>query len=56
MVYSSVDNIPGDAQIVVTHDNLKDRVLNANKNIHVIGIQNFLNDPNIENLFKHILH
>lgn len=53
--YSSVDNIPSDAQIVVTHDNLKARVLNSNKNLQVIGIQNFLNDPNIESLFKHIL-
>ncbi|BAK80711.1 PTS mannitol transporter subunit IICBA [Candidatus Arthromitus sp. SFB-rat-Yit] len=53
--YSSVDNIPRDTQIVVTHENLKDRVLNTNKNINVIGIQNFLNDPNIENLFKNIL-
>ncbi|AID44149.1 PTS system, mannitol-specific IIBC components [Candidatus Arthromitus sp. SFB-mouse-NL] len=53
--YSSVDSIPSDAQVVVTHDNLKDRVLNANKNLQVIGIQNFLNDPNIENLFKNIL-
>lgn len=53
--YSSVDNIEGDAQIVVTHENLKSRVISNNKNVRVIGIQNFLNDVNIENLFNEII-
>lgn len=53
--YSSVDNIEGDAQIVVTHENLKSRVISNNKNVKVIGIQNFLNDVNIENLFNEII-
>lgn len=53
--YSSVDNIEDDAQIVVTHENLKSRIISNNKNIRVIGIQNFLNDVNIENLFNEIV-
>lgn len=53
--YSSVDNIQDDAQIVVTHENLKSRVISNNKNVRVIGIQNFLNDVNIENLFNEII-
>lgn len=53
--YSSVDNIEDDAQIVVTHENLKSRVISNNKNVRVIGIQNFLNDVNIENLFNEII-
>ncbi len=53
--YSSVDNIEGDTQIVVTHENLKSRVISNNKNVRVIGIQNFLNDVNIENLFNEII-
>lgn len=53
--YSSVDSIEGDTQIVVTHENLKSRVISNNKNVRVIGIQNFLNDVNIENLFNEII-
>lgn len=51
--YSSVDNIPMDADIVVTHENLKSRV--DSTKFEVVPIKNFLSDVNIENLFNEIL-
>ncbi len=53
--YCSVDNIPSDCEIIVTHENLKDRVLLKNNKAQIIVIKNFLNDPNIENLFNNIV-
>lgn len=53
--YSSVYNVPGDAQVVVTHHNLKDIVSSKNPNVKIVPINNFLNDFNLENLFSHIL-
>lgn len=54
--YSSVDSVPSDAQIVVTHYNLKDRVLSKNSNAKIVSINNFLSDPNLEDLFLHIVN
>ncbi len=52
--YSSVDNIPSDAQVVVTHENLESRVASDNV-LKVVAIKNFLSDPNIEFLFSEIV-
>ena len=51
--YSSVDNIKEDAQVIVTHKDLVNRV--NIKNVRIVPIQNFLNDSNIENLFNDIV-
>lgn len=51
---SSVDNIPEDTQIVVTHKNLVDRVKKSNLNVEIIPITNFLKDPMLDELFERI--
>lgn len=54
VINTSVDNIPDDAQIVVTHNNLVDRVKNKNNNIEVVAINNFLKDANLDDLYSRI--
>lgn len=51
---TSVDNIPNDAQIVVTHNNLVSRVKEKNDQFEIIAINNFLKDPNLDVLFERI--
>ncbi|MEG1285253.1 MAG: PTS mannitol transporter subunit IICB [Romboutsia sp.] len=51
---TSVDNIPVDTQIVVTHDTLVDRVAKSSFNIEIIAINNFLKDPNLDGLFERL--
>jgi PTS system mannitol-specific IIC component len=51
---TSVDNIPSDAQIVVTHVTLVDRVKSKNSDIEIIEIQNFLKDENLDNLYSRL--
>lgn len=48
---SSVDEIPADTDIVVTHVTLIERAKKSSPNSEHIGIQNFLSDNNIEELF-----
>ena len=48
---TSVDNIPDDTDIVVTHANLVERV---NGDMEVIAIHNFLKDPNLDNLYSRL--
>ncbi|MFI3209883.1 MAG: PTS mannitol-specific transporter subunit IIBC [Peptostreptococcaceae bacterium] len=51
VVNSSVDNIPSDADIVVTHITLVERV---KKDVEVISISNFLKDTNLDLLFENL--
>lgn len=51
---SSVDNIPDEAEVVVTHNNLVERVRNKNSNIEIVAINNFLKDPNLDDLYNRI--
>ncbi len=51
VVNSSVDNIPSDCDIVVTHVTLVDRVKG---DVEVISINNFLKDVNIDQLFDRV--
>lgn len=53
---SSVDNIPTDAQIVVTHNTLVERVAKKNSNVEIVSIKNFLNDPNLDGLFERLVN
>ena len=51
---SSVDNLPDDTQIVVTHNTLVERVAKNNSSVEIVSINNFLNDPNLDTLFKRL--
>ncbi len=51
---SSVDNIPADAQLVVTHQNLVERVKSKGIDIEIVSINNFLKDANIEALYTRL--
>lgn len=54
VVHASVDEIPKDADIVVTHKTLIDRAKKSCPNAELIGIQNFLTDDNIQNLYNRL--
>ena len=51
VINTSVDNIPSDAQVVVTHSNLVERVDKDKLSIEVIAINNFLKDSNLDSLY-----
>lgn len=51
---TSVDNIPENAQIVVTHKNLVDRVMKKNSNVEIVPISNFLKDTLLDELYERI--
>ena len=51
IINTSVDNIPSDTDIVVTHANLVERVTG---NVEVVAIHNFLKDPNLDELFNRL--
>ena len=48
-----VDNVPADAQIIVTHESLADRA-KAKYDVEIIEIKNFLKDENIEALYNRL--
>ena len=50
VVHSSVSSIPGDAQIVVTHEELKERATHSNPNAQLVLIKNFLNAPEYDEI------
>ncbi|WP_455543424.1 PTS mannitol transporter subunit IICB [Intestinibacter sp.] len=49
-----VDNVPADAQIIVTHESLAERAKAKYDNIEIIEIKNFLKDDNIEALYNRL--
>ncbi|MGM9531313.1 PTS mannitol-specific transporter subunit IIBC [Intestinibacter sp.] len=49
-----VDNVPADAQIIVTHESLAERAKAKYDNIEIIEIKNFLKDENIEGLYNRL--
>lgn len=51
IINTSVDNIPTDADIAVTHANLVERVTG---DLEVIAIHNFLKDPMLDELFNRL--
>lgn len=51
----AIEKIPADTDVIVVHENLKDRVLLKYSDKHVITIKNYLNDPNIEQLLKEMV-
>lgn len=54
VINTSVDNIPNDIDIVVCQVILKDRAMKSAPNAQLITINNFLDDENLDSLFKSI--
>ena len=54
VMHASVDEIPKDTDIVVTHKTLIDRAKKSCSNAELIAIQNFLTDDNIQNLYNRL--
>lgn len=50
VVHASVSSIPADAQIVVTHEELKERAAHSNPNAQLVLIKNFLNAPEYDEI------
>ncbi len=50
VIHHPVSEIPQDADIVVTHDQLKDRAIAANPSAYLVTIHDFLNAPEYEKL------
>lgn len=49
---TSVDTIPSDADLVVSHKNLADRALKSAPNAEHVNITNFLSDPALDALYE----
>lgn len=54
VIHASVDEIPSDTDIIVTHATLIDRAKKSSPNAEIIGIQNFLTDENIQRLYDRL--
>lgn len=50
VIHTSVSSIPGDVQIVVTHENLQERARNSNPSARLVLITNFMNAPQYDEL------
>ena len=53
--HSSVDDVPGDANIVVCQNAFADRARKAAPNAQLVTIENFLDDPGLDNLFRSLV-
>ena len=54
VIHSSIEDIPQDAQIVVTHSELKDRALKAAPNARLVTITNFIAAPEYDQLVEEL--
>lgn len=52
--HASVSSIPADAQIVVTHQDLKERAAHSNPDAQLVLIKNFLAAPEYDELVVHL--
>jgi PTS system mannitol-specific IIC component len=52
VLHCSVDEVPSDAQIVVTHENLTERARMKAPNAQHVSIKNFMNAPEYDELVK----
>ncbi|MFI3325529.1 MAG: PTS mannitol transporter subunit IICB [Clostridia bacterium] len=52
VIHTSVSSIPADVQIVVTHQNLKERAATSNPSAKLILITNFMNAPQYDELIE----
>jgi PTS system mannitol-specific IIC component len=51
---TSINNIPNDADIVITHKDLTDRAKAKLPNAHHVSVDNFLNSPRYEEIINQI--
>lgn len=51
----AIERVPAEAQVVVTHENLVDRAKMTIPDKRIIGIKNYMNDANINELFNEIV-
>ncbi len=54
VIYSSVDNIPSDSDIIVVHEKLIDRIKNFNEKNNIFTISDFMDTNFYDNLAKEI--
>ena len=54
VVNCAIENIPSDAEIVITHENLAERAKNTAPKAEHIGIKNFLNSPEYDELVNRL--
>lgn len=54
VVHCAVDEIPADAEIVITHESLTDRAKSKAPNAEHISIKNFMNSPEYDALVKRL--
>ncbi len=52
VIHHPVSEIPADADVIVTHDQLKERAKNANPHAYLVTIHDFLNAPEYETLIN----
>lgn len=52
VIHTSVSTIPSDVQIVVTHENLKERASSSNPSARQVLITNFMNAPQYDELIE----
>ena len=52
--HASVSSIPEDAQVVVTHFELKERAANSNPKAKLVLIKNFLSAPEYDQLVEEL--
>ncbi len=50
----AIEKMPDDVDVAVVHQNFKDRVALAFPNLRVVTIENYLNDPNINDLMDEL--
>ncbi|MDR0380368.1 MAG: PTS mannitol transporter subunit IICBA [Oscillospiraceae bacterium] len=50
VIHSSVDEVPGDADVIVCHVELRERAASAGPNAHLVCITDFLNAPEYDEL------
>lgn len=51
---TSVDNVPGDADVVVCQYILQDRAVKSAPQARLVTLNNFLQDPNLDSLYKEL--
>ncbi|MDR0397257.1 MAG: PTS mannitol transporter subunit IICBA [Oscillospiraceae bacterium] len=52
VIHSSVDEVPGDADVIVCHVELRERAASAGPNAYLVGITDFLNAPEYDELIE----
>ena len=54
VVHSSVSEIPGDVQLIVCHQDLKERAQKSAPGVRIVTISNFMSAPEYDALAKEL--